>query len=74
MELDISNRISAIKIVTKTFTNESGREIEYKQLVLTVLINGNQEDITIPKVPQDKLLLLQLATDLDSDLITAPTK
>lgn len=61
MELDVTKKIKKVKIVSKTFTPEGGTAVQYKQLVLDVVLNGNVVSVE-SKINRDKALLIESAT------------
>lgn len=65
MEVNITSAIKGAKIVSKQFNDkESGQPINYKQLILTVVLNGNQTEVPIT-INADKALILQAASTPD---------
>lgn len=68
MELDITNKAKKVKIVSKVFTPEGGQPVQYKQLVLEVVINGNLTPIPF-KLNADKALVLESIPEPDETKI-----
>lgn len=64
MEQDITNKIKAVKIVQKHFTPEGGHPIQYAQLVLEIVINGNVRQMPF-KLNNDKQLVLESLPESD---------
>lgn len=74
MEKDVTNKIKTVKVRSKSFTPDGGTPIHYKQLVLEVVLNGNQMEIEL-KVNKDKALLIESATDRQAtDFLDPETK
>lgn len=64
MEQDITKKIKAVKIVQKEFTPEGGRPIQYSQLVLEIVINGNVRQMPF-RLSNDKQLVLEAIPESD---------
>lgn len=73
MEQDIKSRIHGVKIASKSFLPEGGKEsIQYKQLIVQVVLNGNITDVPI-KIDRNQALLLEAAAEPDTSPIIQPT-
>lgn len=68
--VSILNKLSDVTIENKEFTNrETGELVEYKRIVLHVLIDGDEDIVeTVPANAEGKSAykVLKLADDLDS--------
>lgn len=67
MQQDITNKVKKVEIVNKSFKNEQGEAIPYSQLVIHVVINGNQRSIPF-KLTADRALVLESIPEPDDRL------
>lgn len=69
MEQDITNQISSIKIVSRSFKNDAGENVNYRQLVVTGVLNGNQKEVVLKGISGDTIQLVEAFTPSDSSPI-----
>lgn len=66
MEVSIINKVKDIKVVERTFKPVDGDSVNYKQLVLVVVVAGNLIEVPL-SLKGDKALVLQAAQDLEDE-------
>lgn len=66
VEESIINKVKDIKIAERTFKTVDGDSVNYKQLVLVVVVNGNLVEVPL-SLKNDKALVLQAAQELEDE-------
>lgn len=68
MELDITSKIKGVKILNKSFRDkDTGETINYKQLQIEFVINGNRREMPF-KLGADRALVLESVPEPDANL------
>ncbi|MFZ1360867.1 MAG: hypothetical protein WAS27_02485 [Candidatus Saccharimonadales bacterium] len=62
---NLVSRLSRAHISDNEFTDDSGKVVKYKRLVLTVLVKGESVELPI-KVDKKDLLILGMADTVDT--------
>lgn len=69
MEIDITNRLTGVKIVTRSWTPEGGSPVNYKQIVLVGVLNGNVKEVPLLRVPQAQIELIEAFSERDNNTL-----
>lgn len=62
---NLISRISRVHVAQKSFTNDKGEKVDFKRLVLTVQVKGEDFDIEFKPEKAD-ITLLRLADNLET--------
>lgn len=68
MEQSIKTHLNDVIIKTASFTNDRGEVVNYRQLILSGVLNGNQKQVVLKGLSQSTIDLIEAFSDLSPDL------
>ena len=62
---NLKSRVSRFYVADREFTDDAGKTVKYKRLIIEILINGEPMDIEL-KADKKDLTVLRLADQIDN--------
>lgn len=63
---NLKSRLSRVYVADKTFTDDSGKNVNYSRLVLEILVNGTPFEMEY-KIDKKDMAILKLADKLEEN-------